>query len=244
MKILIVDDEPLARARLHALVDELGIGKVIAEAGNGREALSIAHAYQPDVVLLDIRMPGIDGMQAAKNFPSPQPVLIFTTAFPEHAVEAFEHQAVDYLLKPIRKERLEEALKRAYTVLQRRIPVSPTQKPTARSHISYYLRGERLIVPVNQIYYFLADQKYVNMCWKEGDALITEVLKDLEKEFAGQFLRIHRSTLVAMEHITRLSKDNNGHTIVYLDNIDTTLEVSRRHLHTLKTLLKDMRISS
>ncbi|MCK5662799.1 MAG: response regulator transcription factor [Thiotrichaceae bacterium] len=239
MKILIVDDEPLARARLHALVDELGIGKVIAEAGNGREALNAVEAYQPDVVLLDIRMPGIDGMQAAKQFTSPKPVLIFTTAFPEHAVEAFEHQAVDYLLKPIHKERLEQALKRAYIFLQTQ---APTATPTARTHISYYLRGERLLVPVNKIYYFLAEQKYILVRWIEGEILITEALKDLEKEFAGQFLRIHRSTLVAMGHIRRLSQNPNGHAVIYLDNIEKPLEVSRRHLQMLKTLLKDMRL--
>ncbi len=243
MKILIVDDEPLARDRLRALVDELGIGEIVAEAANGKEALDAAHAYQPNVVLLDIRMPGTDGMQAAKQFTllHPTPALIFTTAFSEHAVEAFEHHAVDYLLKPIRKERLEQALNRAQTFLQTQ---SPTPTPTARTHIRYPMRGDTYIIPVSQIYYFLADQKYVVVHWRGGEALIAEPLKDLEKEFAGQFLRIHRNALIAMAQISHLSKDSGGYSYIHLRDIKEPLEVSRRHVQIVKTLLKDMRLPS
>jgi two-component system response regulator AlgR len=244
MKILIVDDEPLARARLRALVDELGCCEIVADVGNGNEALSVAHAFQPEVILLDIRMPGMDGIEAAKQFASyhPVPALIFTTAFSEHAVEAFEHHAVDYLLKPIRKERLEQALKRAYSFLQSRSASLPIKKPNARTHISYNFRGEMRLIPVNKIYSFLADQKYVVVHWAEGEALITEALKELETEFAGQFLRIHRSTLVAMGQIKSLSKEKNGRSYIHLKAFDKPLEVSRRHLQEVKTLLKDMRI--
>jgi len=246
MKILIVDDEPLARARLRALVDELGGFEIVADVGNGNEALSVAHAFQPEVILLDIRMPGMDGMEAAQQFAlqHPAPAIIFTTAFSEHAVEAFEYHAVDYLLKPIRKDRLEQALKRAYNFLQAQTQSSslPIGTPKARTHISYHFRGEVRLIPVNQIYSFLADQKYVVVHWQEGEALITEALKDLEKEFAGQFLRIHRSTLIAMGQIKRLSKEKNGRSYIHLKALDEPLEVSRRHLQEIKKLLKDMRI--
>lgn len=245
MKILIADDEPLARDRLQALVDELGMGEIVAEAGNGKEVLSAVHAYSPDIVLLDIRMPGMDGMQTAQELASlyPAPTVIFTTAYSEHALEAFEHNAVDYLMKPIRKDRLEQALKRAYSFRQTQSPPPSTSTPAARTHISYPLRGETRLIPVNQIDYFFAQQKYVVVCWARREALITESLKDLEKEFAGQFLRIHRHTLVAMVRIACLFKDSNGHSYLRLKDIEEPLEVSRRHLQTIKKVLKDMRLA-
>jgi len=209
MKILIADDEPLARERLQALINELGIGEVVAEAANGKDTLELVRVYEPD-----------------------------------HALEAFEHQALDYLLKPIRKERLEQALKRTYNLKQpQSAPISPS--PRARTQISYYQRGELCLVPVNQIYYFYANDKYVMMCCKEEEVLISETLKDLEKEFAGQFLRIHRSTLVAITQITGLKKNAIGITKRYyilLKEVEKPLEVSRRHLKTVKQLLKDMRL--
>jgi two-component system response regulator AlgR len=246
MKIIIADDEPLARVRLQALVEELGMGEVVAEARNGKEVLSAVHAYQPEIILLDIRMPGMDGMQTAEALASlhPQPAVIFTTAYSDHAVEAFERQAVDYLMKPIRKERLEQAFKRAYTFIQNQLANPPSlPTPVARSHISYYLHGERRVVPVNQIYYFLSEQKYVTLRWAEGEVLINEALRDLEKEFAGQFLRIHRSALVAMVQIAGFFKDKNGRSYLRLKDVEEPLEVSRRHLQTVKSILKDMRLS-
>lgn len=248
MKIVIVDDERLARDRLRALVNETGIGEVLGEAGNGREALSVIHALHPDLVLLDIRMPGMDGMKVAQELSNvtPMPIVIFTTAYGDHALEAFEHQAVDYLLKPIRKDRLEKALRRAQTLLQQDMVSSsddPEKRPSARSHISVTIRGELRLIPVNQIFYFMADEKYVILHWTQGEVLIGETLKDLEKEFAGQFLRIHRSTLVSMVHVISLSKDNDGRSYIRLKGRTEMLEVSRRHLPEVRKILKDMRIS-
>ncbi|MEK7991494.1 MAG: LytTR family DNA-binding domain-containing protein [Thiotrichaceae bacterium] len=246
MKILIVDDERLARERLTALVHELGLGKVVGEASNGKEALSAVHAYQPDVVLLDIRMPGMDGMQVAQRLVDlyPQPIVIFTTAYNDHALEAFETQAVDYLVKPIRKDRLQQALKRAQALLQKPQVAEDTPRATARSHISINVRSNLKLIPVGEIFYFSADEKYVILHWKEGEALLSETLKDLEKEFAGQFLRIHRSTLVAINYISSLVKDNNGRCYITLRDQPTRLEISRRHLPTVRKVLKDMRLSS
>jgi two-component system response regulator AlgR len=245
MKIVIVDDEELARARLLALVRELGMGTVVAEASNGREAIQVIHAHQPHVVLLDILMPGMNGMEVAEQLANlnPAPILIFTTAYSEHAVEAFERQAIDYLLKPIRKERLEQALKRAYTLLQTQPLCSvDLPKPVARTHIGVYIRGEIRLIPVQQVYYFLANQKYVVLHWKQGEVLINEALKDLEEEFAGQFLRIHRAILVAARYIASLSKTTTGRYYIKLQEIEKSLEVSRRHLPAVKTTLRDMRI--
>jgi two-component system, LytTR family, response regulator AlgR len=242
MKILIVDDEPLARERLRALVNEMGMGEVVGEAGNGKEALLMVRAHEPQVVLLDTRMPGMDGIEAAQQLTSldQPPVVIFTTAYSEHALEAFEHQAIDYLLKPISKERLEQALKRAYAFIQGQLK-SPPATPAARTHISYFKRGELCLLPVNKVYYFFAHQKYIIVYWEGGEVLITEALKDLEQEFAGQFLRIHRSTLVALTQITSLSRENNR-TYLRLKDVSKPLEVSRRHVQKVKQILRDMRL--
>lgn len=243
MKILIVDDESLARDRLRALVNELGSGQEITEANNGQEALRLANIYHPEVVFLDIRMPVMDGMEAARHLTEvhPTPAIIFTTAYGDHALEAYEQQAVDYLLKPIRKERLAQALQRAYALHHNRtIPV-----PTAgavRSHLSITLGGKLHIIPVNQIYYFQSDQKYVTVYWRKGEALIGEPLKALEQEFAGQFLRIHRRLLVALAHVTNLEKDHNGRSYVRLEGAKEPLEVSKRMLSTVRKVLKDMRV--
>ena len=246
MKILIADDEFLARERLHALVDELGMGKVVAEAGNGEEVLRFADIYKPEVFLLDIRMPGMDGMQVVQLLTSKHPMsaVIFTTAYDEHAVKAYEHQTVvHYLLKPIDKQKLKEALKRADVFIQTQLPTPSASTPSARTHIRYQLHGYVQMIPVDQIYYFLAQKKYVMIHWKEGKSLIAEALKDLEQEFAGQFLRIHRGTLVSMLQIAGFEKDDDGHPYIQLKDIPESLEVSRRHLKSLKELLKDMRIS-
>ncbi len=246
MKILIVDDERLARERLIALVRELGLGDVVGEASNGKEALSAVYAYQPDVVLLDIRMPGTDGMQVAQKLVDiyPQPTVIFTTAYNDHALEAFETQAVDYLVKPIRKERLQQALKRAQALHQKPTTIDDTPRATARSHISVNVRNNLKLIPVSEVFYFSADEKYVILHWKEGEALLSETLKDLEREFSGQFLRIHRSTLVAVSYISSLIKDNNGRCYITLREQNIRLEISRRHLPTVRKVLKDMRLSN
>lgn len=244
MKILIVDDERLARERLTSLVKETGLGEVVGDAANGKEALSAVHAYQPDVVLLDIRMPGMDGMQLANHLKEvhPQPAIIFTTAYGDRALDAFEHQAIDYLLKPIRKERLQQALKRARNLLNLDTEEDPSQAG-ARSHISVNIRSNLKLIPVNEIYYFSADEKYVVLHWRQGEALLSETLKDLEKEFGGQFLRIHRSTLVSINFISSLTKEKNGRCHIQLKEGNTALEISRRHLPTVRKVLKDMRLS-
>ncbi len=247
MKILIADDEPLARMRIRALVNEIGGHEILEEeATNGREVLQLVKVYQPQVVLLDIGMPGINGMQAAEEITkmSIRPTLIFTTAYGEYALEAFEQQAVDYLLKPIRKDRLQQALEKAerlqQTCIDKPLSTELDSERGARTHISVLSQGNTLLIPVDKIYYFHADQKYVTLRWQEGEALIDESLKNLEAEFSGQFLRIHRNALVALVYISKLTKDGQNHHFIGFDEIDEQLEISRRHLQNVKKTLRDM----
>ncbi len=252
MKILIADDEALARGRLKALLNELGNHQVVAEAANGREALEMCRAYQPEVLLLDIGMPGLNGMEAARHLDelARPPVLVFTTAYGEYALEAFEHQAVDYLLKPVRKDRLKQALNRAAALLaDRRVHENgetgrgeTEEANTARTHISTTHLNTLRLIPVKQIYYCKAEQKYVTLRWTHGEALTDEPLVSLEKEFAGQFLRIHRNALVALVHVAGLVRSVNGGYLITFQDIPDQLDVSRRHLGNVRKVLKDIRL--
>ena len=166
MRILVVDDERPARERLKRLIDEQDEWEVVAEAANGREALEQADAKQPDLVLMDIRMPGMDGIEAARHLTQMDepPAIIFTTAYDEYAIDAFDANAVGYVLKPVRKERLLDALQRVNRLTRPQLAkLSSRGKDSARKHISARIRGELRLVPVEDILYFQADQKYVTV---------------------------------------------------------------------------------
>jgi len=258
MKILIADDEPLARMRIRALLNEIGGYDILeAEASNGRETLKLIDSCRPDLVLLDIGMPGMSGMEAAQHITKlpVRPTIIFTTAYGDYALEAFEQQAVDYLLKPIRKDRLQLALEKAGRLHQTPISTShihsshhpkqthnenATDAASVRTHISVISQGMTQLVPVDRIYYFQADQKYVSLRWQDGQVLIDESLKNLEEEFSGQFLRIHRNALVALVYISSLTKDKSNHHFINFENVSEKLEISRRHLKIVKNTLRDM----
>ena len=241
MRIAIVDDEPLARARLRAQVEDGDLGDVVAEGGNGNEALAIVESSAPDVVLLDIRMPGMDGLEAARHLmklPAP-PAVIFTTAYDEHALAAFEANAIDYLLKPIRANRLRQALDkaRALTGAQAEI-LGALADPAQRAHVSGLVHGNLSLVAVSDILYFQADQGYVDVVWAGGSMLIEESLRSLEDEFPQRFLRVHRNALVAIEHVTGLRRDAAGNHYVSVRDHPTELPVSRRLLNQVKTRLR------
>lgn len=240
MKVLLVDDEPLARERLRRLLAELPDCEISGEAADGRAALSAYEQQQPDVVLMDIRMPGMDGLEAARHLaglPDP-PAVIFTTAFGDHALEAFEACAVDYLLKPIRSERLAAALGNARRLTRAQAARLDTASGGVRSHICVRVRGNLHLVPVTDIRFFRADNKYVTVRTGDAEYLIEEPLKDLEDEFGARFLRIHRNALVAADFIAGLEKDSEGQCLVVLGGIDERLEVSRRHLPEVRARLK------
>ncbi|MDH5436003.1 MAG: LytTR family DNA-binding domain-containing protein [Gammaproteobacteria bacterium] len=240
MRILIADDENLARDRLRSMVESLG-EEVCGEAGNGAEVLTVCAEQMPDVVLLDIRMPGMDGLEAAQHLAQldDPPAVIFTTAYDEHALSAFETNAIDYLLKPVRKERLQQALEKAVKLNRVQInAIRKTEDNQGRTHISVNTQGKLQLIPVDEVFYFAADQKYVTVRYKDGEQIITETLKTLEDEFKDHFIRIHRNALVASEYIRGMEKDNEGHVYIVLKDIDEKLEVSKRHVADVKEFIK------
>jgi two-component system, LytTR family, response regulator AlgR len=233
MKVLIVDDEPPARERLRRLLGELGDCEVAGEAGNGTDALAACSTLKPDVVLLDVRMPGLWGIEVAQHLAALEhaPAVIFTTAYGDHAIDAFDAQAIGYLLKPIRKEKLARALTHASRISAPRL-VQATRTANIehkREHVCARLGEQLRLIPIGEILYFLADQKYVAVRHKGGQDLIDEPLKELGVEFAADFIRIHRNALVAEKHIAAIERDDDGQYSVRIRDCDTVLQVSRRH---------------
>ena len=242
MKILIVDDEPLARSRLKTLISDLDAGEVVAEAGNGQQALILCEQHSPDIVLLDIRMPGMDGIEAANHLCKCEnpPAVIFTTAYDEYALQAFDANAIDYLLKPIRKERLHEALNKAKRLTQAQNNALTEASEKQPSHISARVQGGLRLVNITDVYYFQAEHKYVTVYYRDGEVLIEEALKSLEEKFKDSFIRIHRNALVARDQLRALERDSSGHFKLALNDTDTRLDVSRRHLPSLRKVMKEM----
>lgn len=244
MKILIVDDEMLARERLVSLLSELDNHFSILEAEHGVDALTLISKESPEIVLLDIRMPIMDGLEVAHHLAGLEspPAIVFTTAYQDYALEAFDAQAIDYLMKPIRKERLQQALRKARAL--NRINVSELRdhdgSKYSRSHLSATVQGNLQIIPVNQIHYLKADQKYVTAVWPGGELLIDDSLKSLEKEFALQFIRVHRNALVSLRHIQGLDKDEDGNPCIKLQGIESPLPVSRRHASNVRKAIKQL----
>ncbi len=229
LRVLVVDDEPLARERLSHLVEELPDVDLAGVASSGEEALLLAGRLKPEVVLLDIRMPGMDGLEAAHHLarmPEP-PAVIFTTAFEQHALAAFDAQAAGYLLKPVRPERLREALERARRPTRAQLARIAEGTAGPRTRIAVRARDELRLIPVESILCFIAEQKYTTLRHSGGEELIEESLKSLEEEFAGRFIRVHRNSLAAIAHIEGLERDAEGHQVVRLRG-GGTLAVSRR----------------
>lgn len=243
MKVLIVDDEAPARDRLRQLLEDSGEHEIAGEAGNGQEALNIAAQVGPDVVLLDIRMPGVDGIETAHHLNKfdPAPAIVFTTAYDEYAIDAFEANAIGYVLKPVRRERLDQALTQAARLTSDALYDVGKQSgfSAQRRHVCARIQGELKLISVADVLYFVADQKYVTVVHANGRDLIDDPLKALEQEFADQFVRIHRGALVAVKAVDALKKDEEGRTQVMLRNCrDDDLFVSRRHVADVKRRLK------
>ena len=244
MKILIVDDEQLARQRMHDLVSKINDDFEILEADNGKNAIESVEQYHPDTIIMDIRMPVMDGLEAASHIaalPSP-PALIFATAYDKHAIQAFEANAIDYLLKPVREERLIQALEKARKISASRLDTLPALQGTnpVRTHLSSPSNGKTLLIPVEEIGCFKADQKYVVAYWKDKETLLDKPLKSLEQEFSESFFRIHRNALIALKQIQSLEKGEDGGCIVRLKDNNETFSVSRRHIAELRRRLKNL----
>lgn len=244
MKVLICDDEALARERLVRFLKDMEGYEIVGEAENGRDALEQAEATSPDIVLLDLRMPVMDGLACAEKLaqlPEP-PAVIFCTAYDEHALAAFQVQAVGYLLKPVRREQLAESLARATRVNRAQLEAVKQGGDTGlggRSHITAKTHRGIELIPIDDVRYFLADQKYVTVRHGKGEVLIDETLKDLENEFGARFIRIHRNALLALAFLDGLELVSPGQYQVRMKGIDERLVVSRRHLPELReTMLK------
>lgn len=238
MKCLVVDDEALARERLVRILGECDDCQVCGEAVDGKQALQQVQQLRPDVVLLDIRMPGMDGLEAARHMLKLEevPAVIFTSAYGDHALEAFETQAVDYLLKPVHPDRLQQALAKAQRLSSAQL--ERIQEGRRRAHLCARNRGNLELIAIEDIVYLQADNKYVTVCSAERQILIEESLKSLEEEFADYFIRIHRNALVATGAIRGLEKDREGRCRVVLAGIEERLEVSRRLLPEVRKCLK------
>jgi len=251
MKILVVDDEAPARDRLRQLLEDDGDHQVIGEAGNGIEALKIAETTQPDVVLLDIRMPGMDGIEAAHHLnklESP-PAVVFATAYDEYAIDAFEANAIGYVLKPVRRARLQQALEQAARLSRDSLANIGESEAVSepRRHVCARISDSLKLIPIETVRCFLADQKYVNVIHSEGSDLIDDSLKALEREFEVRFVRIHRGALVAVDAIASLEKNRDGQVSVLLRDTapdgaivgdEDGLTVSRRHVANVRQRIR------
>jgi two-component system response regulator AlgR len=240
LKVLIVDDEPLARDRLRTLLADIALqlpSEVVGEAGNGLAALGVLREQAVDVVLADIRMPGMDGIELATHLGRLEkpPAVIFTTAYDNYAVQAFDLNAVDYLLKPVRTQRLLAALQKVpgpHPDAALLAGIGQEMRGSGRTHLSCHERGRLLLVPVGEILYFKADLKYVTARTVEREYLLDEALTHLESEFADRFIRLHRAVLVAKAALAGFEKaagdDAEAYGWALLRGVPEKLPVSRR----------------
>lgn len=232
MRVLIVDDENLARARLAALLGECADVEVVGAVGDGQAALAAVDAAQADVILLDINMPGIDGVALAQELLGrPRPQVIFCTAYEAHALQAFALDVVDYLLKPVRLERLREALARA----QRRLAEAISEPAI---YLYGRLRGEQVRIALQTVICLLAEEKYVVVRHHQGEMLIEESLRQLEEAYPEQLVRLHRNCLVPPLRLLGIKTLPDGRVLARLDGTDFTPEVSRRNLPAVRKLLR------
>jgi two-component system response regulator AlgR len=232
MRVLIVDDEPLARARLDALLKECADVEVVASVGDGEAALAAISEKQPDVLLLDINMPGLDGKTLAARLANrTRPQVVFCTAYEAHAVHAFDLGAADYLLKPVRVERLRDALRRVRQRLE-----SQPREPVGWLHAR--VRGEPIRIALDDVVCLVAEEKYV-VAHRAGDQLLLDdSLRQLEETYPEHLIRLHRNCLVPANRLVGLKTLTDGRVLARLAGTDFSPEVSRRNLPTLRKLLR------
>ncbi len=243
LRVLIVDDEAPARRRLRDLLDDCAATlpiTVVGEAQNGREALELLHGAPVDLLLTDIHMPDMDGIELARHLLklSRPPVVIFTTAYHEHAVQAFEVNAVDYLMKPVRAQRLLSALQKVPHLKPIAADKLAQLPAAARRYLSVTERSRVLLVPVEDIIYLKAELKYITIRTAQREYLLEESLTKLESEFGNRFVRVHRNCLVARDFIRgferRVNDDGDAHWEVVLNDVAETVPVSRRQQYVVR----------
>lgn len=236
MRILIADDEPLARSRLIRLLAQLPHHECIAAVKNAAEALAAIKLHQPDVILLDIAMPDTNGVVLGceiQQLPMP-PAVIFVTAHSQHALDAYQAGPADYILKPVSLERLEQALTKVGSITRAHIE-KHLKKDIV---ICYQLGQQQRQIKLADVYYFCADQKYTRMLFAGGEALIDQSLTQLEQKFPHELIRIHRNCLINKQKFKSLVTSNSGSHYILLDAVSDKLEVSRRALTKVKLALQ------
>ena len=249
MRVLIVDDEPAARARLHTMLEELDV-EVTGEAANGLEALDRVGSQRPDVLLLDIAMPEVDGFDVERHLPEPRPLVIFQTAFDEHALRAFEHEALDYVVKPVALDRLRQALDRARTrldttraatlgddVLARLTAALPGVNAVRKPRILVRDGSGRLLLPLREILRFTAEEGSVAALARGARWPTDYTLTELEDRIGSGFTRVSRSELVNVDHITRYEPLTDGSAELTLTD-RTVVRVSRRRAPQVRRALE------
>jgi two-component system response regulator AlgR len=245
VKVLVVDDEKPARDRLQQILADESDWDVVGEAANGLEALRLAGELAPDIVLLDIRMPGMEGIEAAHhlNAMDRPPAVVFTTAYDEYAIDAFEARAIGYVLKPVRRARLVRALEQAARLAPGALGEAAATLEAQRKHVCARDHGELKLIPIGEVTCFRADQKYVAVDHDGGRDLINDSLKSLEAEFGDRFVRVHRGALVAVDRIRRIDRSAEGKSCIVLRDgsqvDDEELIISRRHVAEVKRRLKE-----
>ena len=234
LRLLLVDDEALARSRLRTLLGDCASpAPVVDEAGDAVQAMRALQRQPFDAVLLDIHMPGADGLALAgliANLPRP-PAVVFVTAHAGHAVQAFELDAVDYLTKPVRLERLQQALQKVERIVQARRAQEPEK---AEENLLIQDRGRTERVPLSEVLYFKAELKYITVRTLKRSYILDGSLSELEARFGSRFMRIHRNALIARHAVRALEKhfdpEEGEGWAVRLSGLDELLAVSRRQL--------------
>lgn len=245
MKVLIVDDEPLARSRLRRMLAELPGVRLAGEAADGAAALALVETSAPDVVLLDIRMPIMDGLAAAEAIMQLEqpPAIVFCTAYDSYAIAAFDAQAVGYLVKPVERSRLLSALEAAQRMNRAQLSALARYNTAPVARVCLTARNRRGLeqVPIESVYCLLADHKYVTAIHADGELLLDESLVMLEREFGSWFLRVHRGALVARRYLRGLERHASGTYRARVEGLTEGPPVSRRHLAALRAALGESR---
>ena len=236
LNILIIDDEKPARDRLRRLLTDLPLYGVAGEAASGSQALEMIRELEPDILLLDISMPGMDGMSLARVLQDggASAAVIFCTAYQDQAIRAFEVEAVDYLVKPVRTERLEKALEKARRYLGR------DQGQREEHYLRSTVGGKVVLTSIHSVIALVAEDKYTTVIHEKGTTVIDESLTELDRRFKDLFFRIHRNSLISRKHLRGLERTSEGHTQVLLSGTDRKPEVSRRNIASLRKLLSEL----
>jgi two-component system response regulator AlgR len=236
LNILIIDDEKPARDRLRRLLTAMPGFDVAGEANSGAQALERISELSPDILLLDISMPGMDGMSLARVLQEggASPAVIFCTAYQDQALKAFEAEAVDYLVKPVRTERLEKALQKAQRYLGR------DQGQDDEHYVRSTVGGKVVLTPIHRVICLVSEDKYTTVIHEKGTTVIDESLMELEQNFPGLFFRVHRNALVSRKHLRGLERTSDGQTQALLTGTDRKPEVSRRNISSLRKLLSEL----